>query len=80
MNVATYWKCEDVLRRPVTVEWRKKRDAGHAETHSMSSTQPPKGGWKDKRSDQRPILAKSPVSESQIAALKPIKTKRKKAS
>ena len=34
MNAATHWKCEDVLRRPVAVEGRSKRDAGHSETHS----------------------------------------------
>ena len=44
MNAATLWKYEDVLRRPVTIEGRSKRDEGHSETHSASGTQSPKGG------------------------------------
>ena len=38
-----------------------------------------KGGWKETHSVQRPILARSPVSESRIAPLNPFETKRKKA-
>ena len=45
MNPATHWKCEDVLRRPVTIEGRSKRDTGHSETRSASTAESPKGGW-----------------------------------
>ena len=38
-----------------------------------------KGGWKETRADQRPILAEAPVSESRMASLNPFETKRKKA-
>ncbi len=38
-----------------------------------------KGGWKETRGLQRPILAKLPVSESRMASLNPFETKRKKA-
>ncbi|WP_245902458.1 hypothetical protein [Pararhodobacter marinus] len=42
MNAASHWKCEDVLCRPMVVEGRSKRDAGHSETHSASSAQSPR--------------------------------------
>lgn len=38
-----------------------------------------KGGWKETRGLQRPISAKTPVSESRMASLNPFETKRKKA-
>ena len=37
-----------------------------------------KGGLKETRGVQRPILAKTPVSESRMAQLMPFETKRKK--
>jgi hypothetical protein len=54
MNLTTHWKYEDVSHRPVAVEGRSKRDAGHSETRSASSVQSPKGGWPC----QRPLKQK----------------------
>ena len=38
-----------------------------------------RGGWKETQSVQRPISARSPVSESRMVSLNPFETKRKKA-
>jgi len=37
-----------------------------------------KGGWKETKGVQRPILAEDPVSESRIASLNPFETKEKR--
>ena len=54
MNAANHWKYENVLRRPMTIEGRSKRNTGHSETHSASTAETPKGGWPC----QRPLKQK----------------------
>jgi hypothetical protein len=71
---ATHWKCEDVLRRPVSVEGRSKKDADHLETHSASSAQSPKGGLRCQRplkpKEKRPSLGLGRIQYLNVAERK----------